>query len=134
MPDVKFYQTHKFMKLRRSWYNRLKKSGFRDVEYAGECSLNNDSPPLTGAGPALLRTRWDDSKAEYFRMAEHWLIDGQMDKSDTSIWRMHSEGLSHHKIARRAHTSRLAIANRIAKIRENMFTAYLCGRQPRDED
>lgn len=89
------YKTKEFKKLKDTWYKKLEKSGFVDVE-ASEDSLKEWDSSIT--------LRYDKhiiaSKEEYFRLAGKFLFSYEFESErDTAIWQLHSDGLSLREIA-----------------------------------
>lgn len=91
--------THKkpsdFEKLKATWYKKLKKSGFEDVE-ANENDLKVNSSKFTRT--RTLHIDWD-ARHTYYRLATHFLNDYKFkNRIEQIIWEYHSNGISMRNI------------------------------------
>ena len=108
-------QNKQLARLIKEWDEKLKQSGFKDIEdrrkdtlksWAGTSYLvfNKDQEkkivPKKDYGYSTLA--WKQSQAEYFRLAGHILHEASF-KSEQHrlIWEAHSEGLSQQEIAKK---------------------------------
>lgn len=85
-----------FLALKRKWYAKLDKEGFKDIE--------NEAGLLKKWSSYWLRSKHTsatfDAKQEYYRLAGQFLHDYQFGSAlDRIIWEMHSEGDSVRGIA-----------------------------------
>lgn len=85
-----------FAALKKEWYNKLKETGFEDIE--------QDDNYLKSWTSSLVKARnkgsYSESKAEYYRIASHFLHDHAfVSKKEQFIWERHSEGISIRNIA-----------------------------------
>lgn len=86
-----------FKALQKEWYGKLKASGFEDVEYDEDHLRMHHADLIAGAcktGPAAA-----EAKAEYFRLAGHFLHSHEFTTpEDKRIWELHAEGLFNHEV------------------------------------
>lgn len=106
-------QNSQLTRLIKEWDEKLKKSGFKDIEdrrkdtlksWAGTSYLvfNKDTEkkiiPKKDYGYSTLA--WKESQAEYFRLAGHLLHEAEFESEQHRlIWEAHSEGHSQVQIA-----------------------------------
>jgi hypothetical protein len=88
-----------FEKLKKKWYDKLKKSGFQDIESADGQNLTTWSSKIfkQSAGDAWYQDKevYYQSREEYFRMAGAFFWDyGFQNKLEKSIWELHMQGTS----------------------------------------
>ncbi len=80
MTDKKFYQNKEFLKTRNEWYEKLKKSGFDDLEWYDEkTGMGQGSPYLRSKGnptTGKLRKTYSQSSSEHFRLCRNFLQHG----------------------------------------------------------
>ncbi len=121
-----------FKTLKAKWYAKLKRSGFDDLEIE-ETGLLRGGPPIRNAIPR--RDGRDggpwESKAEYYRLAEHFLNEHEFDsKLEKIIWEYHSNGMSVRDIAltlnkvRKKKTTRNPVWEIVAELRTKMYALY----------
>lgn len=88
--------------LEATWYNKLKESGFEDIE-----DTRYPDRPLKDYHDGYFRERYDpvrfEAKQTYYQRAAQYLEavygDRHQDpKPESSIWELHSQGLSVRKI------------------------------------
>lgn len=92
------YKNKEFLKLRWEWYEKLKKSGFNDIEF--HVRSNGDTMPMLNGMNATdmvkMLTRWGASKVEYYRLAEQQLAKVGKEFGTRSwqykAWKIHSDG------------------------------------------
>lgn len=92
------YKSKEFLKLRWEWYEKLKQSGFNDIEF--HIRSNGDTMPMLNGMNVTdmmkMLTRWGGSKIEYYRLAEQQLtkIARKFGKRSWQYkaWKLHSEG------------------------------------------
>lgn len=109
-----------FKELQSEWYNKLKDSGFKDIEQEdGNLKIWNSSFFQRRYPPDVFI-----AKASYYRMAEHFLnayaFSAPIDKL---VWELHSNGISYRGIIREASKKGIklykgkvaAIINRLSK-------------------
>lgn len=96
---MKFYQTKEFHKTQVEWSEKLKASGFKDIEY-----IHPDGKP-GHVNSALGTESWpvDESRARvrflYYNMAAKFLWDFKFEKPRHKyVWRLHALGLSIRQI------------------------------------
>lgn len=116
----------KFDKLKDRWYKKLKKSGFRDIEY-------KDGTRERG-GPYLKNKTQTQIEAieAYYTMARHFLIEYTFPREiDKVIWEYYSEGLSYRDIeetlkkAKVKNLKKSQIKNIITALEKKMKEKYL---------
>jgi hypothetical protein len=79
-----------FQELQTKWYEKLEKSGFKDIEkkHVGEMNWPSDfvrESRMIG---------WQ-AKQEYYRMAEHFLTEHKFkNRLERIIWEYHANGIS----------------------------------------
>lgn len=90
-----------FEELKTYWYQKLKESGFEDIETPYGCF--KDSPERR-----LRRDYTPDrfqEKQEYYRLASQLLFDHSFRSSfDKKVWGLHTEGFSLREIAMQLRT------------------------------
>lgn len=121
MDDTNFYKTKTFIALRKKWNEKLKRSGFEDIEV--------ERPTVLGKGKMnvsiveslkmhhnhLFQNYSDDfirERREYFRRAgrfnEHYKFK---DRRDKFIWNLHAQGLSLREIKKAIKRTKLKHQN-----------------------
>lgn len=103
---------HSLQQLVKDWDNRLKKSGFKDIEDRKTGLLKKSGGDMVCDPVTFDRqgfqvydkgyssTTWKDSQAEYFRLAGHALHEREFKTiRQRVIWQLHSEGLSFQEIS-----------------------------------
>lgn len=118
MPINKEYQ-----KLKKLWYKKLAKSGFRDVEQ-DEDNLKLWSSRFARV-PVLL------GRQDYYIMATNFLTDYEFQsKIDEAIWAYHTEGISYRNIAKLLKKARVRktgivkICNKVQALQKAMYEMY----------
>lgn len=98
------YATDEFLKLRWEWYAKLKKSGFKDIEYQDQAT-GNPLPVLRGYSAMDAKRFYRADAAEYYRLAEHHILSVKKRYGASSwevrAWEAHSLGYGVAKIYRR---------------------------------
>lgn len=115
------FNNPKFKKLQNTWYKKLEKSGFEDIEdhrtkdeklkswHSMRFFLNYESG-----------TRWR-AKETYFQNALWFLENYCFDTSkDKRIWACHAEGLSIRETAKKLNYSRTIVFRAIKRLRSAM--------------
>jgi len=91
------FKTKEFASLQKTWYKKLAKEGFKDIERTddvGKASgmLKND------VIKHVIQTYTPEKfaiKEEYYRLAAQFLYEHKFKSDkDRTIWRLHSEGVS----------------------------------------
>lgn len=98
-----WYRTEEFLKLRKKWYGKLKKSGFDDLEYTN-WDTGQPSPFVTRGSTADLARKYKPAVARYYELANQFLWEmrekpGRWKKGDIPIWREHAAGKTAEQIA-----------------------------------
>ena len=104
----------KLQKLQKTWYNKLAKSGFKDIENVfapGEPLRHWDSVEFQ----RYFTPKTFTEKQRYYELAGQLLHDFKFVKDrDREIWRMHTQGIAQHRIAKAVELS-ITTVNRIIK-------------------
>lgn len=88
-----------YAKLKKIWYGKLKKSGFKDIE-VNENLFNNAAAFSKINAHGQHSDTWRKSKEEYYRMAEYFLNHYKFETTlDKVIWEYHVAGLGSTAIA-----------------------------------
>ena len=87
----------KFKKLQDKWYNKLKNSGFEDIEQAdGNLKKQAKSIHILYYKPVAY-----EAKQRYFELAGQFLYWYKFkNEVEKKIWTLHSEGMSNIKISK----------------------------------
>lgn len=88
---TKFYNTKKFEDLNKVWKDKLKESGFEDIE--------QDEDHLKTWHSKRFKTRsareYGKEKLEYYRRARQFLHEYSFkNEAEYKVWKMHSDGIS----------------------------------------
>lgn len=118
-----------FNELKEFWYQKLKDSGFNDIEY-------NDTLLINGPSGNLYRNKqfkngtWQ-AKATYYSMAESFLNEYAFSTElDKVIWEYHANGISVREISetlekanikKTSKSSVWLVVNRLSKIMKQMY-------------
>src|SRR5271165_3809627 len=91
--------------LQKTWYAKLKKSGFNDIEQSDMQLKKWSSQVFNISGDGIdhtdVKILWE-AKAEYYRLAEHFLNEYEfLDTLEKQIWKLHSETNSYRDIAKK---------------------------------
>lgn len=122
------FNNKKFQALRRQWYDKLKKTGFKDLEHTS----NNGavSPYLTRNSTGTLRNQYDVSTVLYFQIvanfATHYPFDSKLDRL---IMQFHADGMPYREMSRKikdltdstVKASPATICNRLKTLKTIMF-------------
>lgn len=114
-----------FKKLQKQWYNRLKESGFEDIE--------NSYGRLSGN--TVNRWYYDPTKVEakttYYRYASHFLNEHKFEsKVHKYIWTLHAEGCGLREISAKLKALRISklkksqIHNIVTELAKLMLEKY----------
>lgn len=117
-----------FNQLQDKWYDKLKKSGFEDLEYKNG-SIRSCKPSTARQKDPSLR----QATEEYYYMATHFLNDNKFEnRLDQIIWEYHTNGISIRDIAstlnktRRRHKfTKYAVEDVINRLVAQMKAKYL---------
>lgn len=105
----KYWETEEFERVNAEWRQKLKSSGFKDIEKA-----NGDYTKEIKRKDEFTTSM----NANYWTMATNYLHNGQFDSEDErTIWEMHCEGASLNTIAKHLGTSNWMPRVVIAKIK-----------------
>ena len=97
-----FYKDPNFIKEQKKWYQKLKNSGFVDIEsFSTACEPHDILKfPFNSGGMDI------EQEEEYYRECRSFLHEFNFkSKTERKIWELHSEGTPYKKIARQARTS-----------------------------
>lgn len=106
-----------FKKLKEEYYQKLKASGFRDVENEhGDLTNHQSTPDLMHK--VDFRTGYYEIRRDYFIWASQQMEWGRfMSPMDAEMWRHHADGKSTHEISRILPYSQTTVYRRLANIR-----------------
>lgn len=106
-----WHQKKEFLALRKQWYKKLKKRGFKDIEYQ-DWETGESGNLLNGFSLMDAARGWRPDKERFYQLAVHWLIDMRkrkrrkaIDPIDVKIWQLYSCAKSVHSIARELGTT-----------------------------
>jgi hypothetical protein len=110
--DQPFHKTLKFKKLQETWYAKLKKKGFEDIEHDEDhlknFALNGTRNVQSRISPAVVAAR-----LSYYSMARGFLCTyGFKSKLEKAIFERHAEGVGIRKIAAELTTKRRPLNKR----------------------
>lgn len=121
-------KTKNLKQLIKDWDQKLKDSGFKDIEdrktgllkhHGGDISLSVMQNRVTGytVGRGYSTIAWKDSQAEYYRIAGQLLHEAEF-KSPRHrlIWQLHSEGVTECEIATILNITRRKVEYAIQKM------------------
>ena len=107
--DTKFYQTKEFKKTKMKWYQKLKKSGFEDIEWHdiktgdGENSSYLKShfvQAYLGDKLTNKNTLGNSSKYEAQRAIDHFNSHGVFENEiDKRLWQLYSDGATYREMS-----------------------------------
>lgn len=99
-------------KLQKLWYSKLKADGFEDIEQENGMLKEWSSKFYTSQFKETNGTKAEDkipinyAKAEYYRLAEHFLNSHKFkNRLESLIWNLHSQGMSFREIAKKLKNS-----------------------------
>ena len=109
--------------LQALWDQRLKESGFKDIETPkGVLKEWVSSRSLPSRGIDSLKI---ESKTNYYRLAGNFLYDYPFFvKQERQIWADHCEGKSFGKIAKKFNRSRSGIGKIVLTLKKKMLEFY----------
>lgn len=115
------YKTKQFRKLQNTWYKKLAKSGFKDIEETG-----HDDPFLKRWHKHDIATAYESGRAQetekYFRVCRQFLNQHNFDTgTEKLIWALHSEGKSVREIAKEVEYEKSHVHNIITALRKRML-------------
>lgn len=120
--------------LKKEWYNKLKETGFDDIEHSnGSLKQLHSSKFLSdhnGSASIEHTQHFNKYKAEYYRLATHFLNDHKFEsKVEKFIWHLHSEGVSTRDIVSRlsdlgVKKTRWPVRVVVYNLRNTMFERY----------
>ncbi len=124
----KFYKTKEFQQLQQEWAQKLKSSGFADIEQ-DEDHLKQWSD--------YFKNQYSidefEAKKEYFEMAERFFMEFDFKrvvktKAELSfykrVWRRHYQGMTTAKIALKLDVTYAKVQACLNKLKRNMFKLY----------
>jgi hypothetical protein len=99
------FETSSFKVLQQSWYEKLAKKGFHDIERP-DGTLDDKELRAT-------RLRWSQAKleaiADYYRLAAQYLWEGKFKPRERTVWKLHAEGMTVRAIADKTGMHRSAV-------------------------
>ena len=99
---IPFYKDPNFIKEQKKWYQKLKNSGFVDIEsFNATCEPHDVMKfPFNSGGMDI------EEEEEYYRVCRGFLHEFNFKNNrERKIWELHSEGTPYKKIARQVRTS-----------------------------
>jgi hypothetical protein len=98
LPDPTPHSREQFIELQKQWYEKLAKSGFKDLEWVDHTTgLGHDTPHLKGS-LSLGRT-YHPGRALYYDMALAYLTHCRsLSGFNRFIWRLHANGATYDQI------------------------------------
>lgn len=95
----KFYKTKKFIEIQNKWYDKLKKSGFKDLEWIDPKTGLGQNTPYLLTEDSKLKDRYNPSEQTYYENALSYYHHGNFkSKLHKFIWKCHAEGISYRKM------------------------------------
>jgi len=120
-----------FKKLKNSWYEKLKKSGFEDIEYKDGSLKSSAFRRQRDKNKHYTQIQIDAVQA-YYRMAFHFLHEYEFESEfDRIVWEYHTNGIGTRSISKLLQkvnlsgTSKTKIWLTVKKLREIMKRRYL---------
>jgi hypothetical protein len=99
------FKTKQFLELQKKWYEKLKESGFDDIEFGEKQELLK----CWESSHFYMTQDQFDNKREYYHLASQFLFFYKFEsKLDRIIWKFHAHGFTYRKIARRLNAVRLS--------------------------
>lgn len=91
------FKTKEFLKLKKKWYNKLDKDGFKDAEHPEKDQLLRYDDQYFKAESDPVRFA---AKQQYYQNAAQFLWDYNFPNDETKlIWQLHSEGKTYKQIS-----------------------------------
>lgn len=111
--------------LRAEWYERLRESGFEDIEWGA--ASGTFSPYLKGRNCVSLCRGYQYGIDEYYRLAGWYLHDNQEwpTEEERQIWVWHASGDRGNEIALRLKRSKNFVRAVLARHRARMKQLYV---------
>lgn len=134
--EQKFYDTKDFQKLDAKWQEKLKKSGFRDIEYR---VAGKPGDYMVGPNPEYFIRRYSPDKEFYFECATQWTWHlrrsqwGQKTpegRRAVRIWALHSQGNSFADIVKSTDFTRGVVARVVRDQKKAMLEAVKTHARP----
>lgn len=112
------WSSKEFLKLKLEWYDKLKQSGFVDLENP----YNEYLPLKQNIRTSTNRFQDFESVEEYYMQCRHFLnVCKTFSQSERQIWALHSEGLSIREIADQVKLAKTTVSYHILKLRNKMY-------------
>lgn len=106
-----------FEALQAKWYQKLKESGFEDIE--------DEKRHLKMWHSFYYRTMFQldyfEFKKTYYQKAEHFLNTYCFDPKEKLVWKLHSEGMSMRDISKNTGLKKYRIFSIIHKLKKKMI-------------
>jgi hypothetical protein len=94
--------TKEFTKLQNKWYNKLKRSGFDDIEWTDTKTGFGQSTSYLKNSRNGVNAQLDPNKELYYTMCRNWLAHaGPVKKIDRIMFELHAEGFGYRDIVER---------------------------------
>jgi hypothetical protein len=117
-----------FKKLQKKWYNKLRASGFEDIEQGDYLKASDKNTSLDEqyyeqrTHSTKYRSRlWKDSQAEYYRMAAQFSHSRFDTVEDRLVWQAHSEGKTNEEAGKRAGVTKREARTIVERLRIRFF-------------
>jgi hypothetical protein len=109
-----------YVKLQKHWYDILKQSGFRDLEFRR--ADGHMCPRLLTESIGALIKQYRPESAYYFRKADWYRYHGQFEtEKERQIWVMHCDGKHNPEIARAIGSNKECVRRALNKIKTRML-------------
>src|SRR5690606_10178631 len=106
-----------FVQLRDEWYEKLRESGFDDIEYSSG-AIRTDTKLIE-------RMSRGDGNAEFYRRVSCFLHEFKWaSETEEHIWELYSEGVPYRDIAERLGVHYVAIFRFIKRVLDGPFRDY----------
>lgn len=114
---MEWHRTPKFKKLQKSWYKKLAKKGFNDIEHDENHLKLSTERFVTRDGGAYANPTLTKAKFEYYNNCRKFSNEYKFkNKTEKKIFELHSEGVSIRDIAAKIKQSRRKVHEAIKKI------------------
>jgi hypothetical protein len=114
------YTSSKFLALRTTWYKKLKRLGFQDIEFHRKDGVTTDTLLINSL--SNLKRKHRPETAYYFQKAGWYLFNGWFkNEREHKFWIAHIEGKSNHQIAREIGCSKETVRVIIAPVKKRML-------------
>lgn len=98
------FETPEFLALRKEWYGKLKKKGFKDIEHTN-WEDGTSGNLLNGMTLMDMLRSWTPEQQRYYELAVHYIRNvrwrrakGLLEAWQVKAWILHANGKSYHQI------------------------------------